>query len=111
MSQFRTFIEEVRSRTDIAEIIGADVELRESGSTLKGLSPFHDETRPSFIVWPRTQTWHDFSNGGGRGGDVFSYIQEREGCSFKEAVHALAARVGIRPPDDSSDLAQELARW
>jgi DNA primase len=111
MSRFRTFIEEVRSRTDIAEIIGADVELRESGSTLKGLSPFHNETRPSFIVWPRTQTWHDFSNGGGRGGDVFSYIQEREGCSFKEAAHALAARVGVRAPDDSSDLAQELARW
>jgi DNA primase catalytic core len=111
MSRFRTFIEEVRSRTDIAEIIGADVELRESGSTLKGLSPFHEETRPSFIVWPRTQTWHDFSNGGGRGGDVFSYIQEREGCSFTEAVYAVAARVGVRAPDDSSDLAQELGRW
>jgi DNA primase len=112
MNRFRAFIEEVRSRTDIAEIIGADVELRESGSILKGLSPFHDETRPSFIVWPRTQTWHDFSNGGGRGGDVFSYIEEREGCSFKEALYALAAQAGIRAPQDSSaDLAHELAHW
>ena len=112
MDRFRDFIAEVRSRTDIADVIAADVELRESGSVLKGLSPFHAETRPSFVVWPRTQTWHDFSNGGGRGGDVFSYIQEREGCSFKEALHALAARASVRAPGEGSeDLAQELAHW
>jgi DNA primase catalytic core len=111
MDQFRTFIEEVRSRTDIAAIIGADVELRESGSTLKGLSPFHPETRPSFVVWPRTQTWHDFSNGGGRGGDVFAYVQERDKVGFKEAAFKLAAQVGVRAPHEgSADLTQELAR-
>ena len=112
MSRFRAFIEEVRSRTDIADVIAADVELRESGSVLKGLSPFHVETRPSFVVWLRTQTWHDFSHGGGRGGDVFSYIQEREGCSFKEALYSLAAQAGVRAPRESSeDLAQEIAHW
>jgi DNA primase catalytic core len=112
MDRFRSFIDEVRNRTDIADIVAADVELRESGSVLKGLSPFHVEARPSFVVWPRTQTWHDFSNGGGRGGDVFSYVQEREGCSFKEALYSLAAQSGVRAPRESSeDLAQEIAHW
>lgn len=112
MSRFRAFIEEVRKRTDLAEIIAADTELKECGSTLKALSPFHAETDPSFVVWPKTQTWHDFSQGGGRGGDVFAYVQERDGCSFKEAAYTLAARVGVRaPPAGNRDILQEIARW
>ncbi|MBN1773200.1 MAG: DNA primase [Deltaproteobacteria bacterium] len=102
-SRFREFVEAVRGRTDVVELIGADIELRPSGKTLKGLSPFHTETHPSFVVWPDTQTWHDFSNGGGLGGDVFSYLQEREKCGFKEALFALAERTGIRRPDQDDE--------
>jgi len=54
---FRDFIEEVRGATDIVSVIGADVELRPAGRTLKGLSPFHPEKTPSFVVWPDTQSW------------------------------------------------------
>ncbi|NOJ81079.1 CHC2 zinc finger domain-containing protein [Myxococcus xanthus] len=95
---FRAFVEQVRSRSDITDVVGAHVELRPSGSTLKGLSPFHPEKTPSFVVWPTTQTWHDFSNGGSLGGDVFNFVQEREKVGFKEAVFRLAERVGISPP-------------
>ncbi|MBZ4329717.1 CHC2 zinc finger domain-containing protein [Corallococcus coralloides] len=95
---FRVFVEQVRSRSDITDVVGAHVELRPSGSTLKGLSPFHPEKTPSFVVWPATQTWHDFSNGGSLGGDVFTFVQEREKVDFKEAVFRLAGRAGIPLP-------------
>ncbi|TNF24088.1 MAG: hypothetical protein EP329_25880 [Deltaproteobacteria bacterium] len=95
-TQFRDFVELVRERSDIVGVIGADVDLRESGSTLKGLSPFHPEKTPSFVVWPETRTWHDFSRGGGLGGDVFDYVQQRERVGFMHAVHLLAERAGVR---------------
>jgi len=102
---FKAFIEAVRDRSDLVDVIGRDVELRRAGSTLKGLSPFHAEKHGSFIVWPATQTWHDFSNGGGLGGDVFTYVQTREKIGFKEAVYLLAERAGIRRPH------QDAASW
>ena len=106
----RDFVEQVRSRSDIVEIIGAEVALRPSGSVLKGLSPFNRETDPSFVVWPKTQSWHDFSNGGGRGGDVFSYLMERQSLGFKEALHELARRAGLkRPGQDDEEYTRELA--
>ncbi len=100
---FRTFIEEVRARSDIVEVIGADLALTPSGSTLKALSPFHAETNPSFVVWPATQSWHDFSNGGGLGGDVFAYVQERHKIGFKEALFQLAERAGLRRPNQDDE--------
>lgn len=100
---FREFVEAVRERSDVVKVIGEDVALNETGSTLKGLSPFHHEKTPSFVVWPATQSWHDFSNGGGLGGDVFAYVQERHKIGFKEALYLLAQRAGIRPPDQDED--------
>ena len=110
MSGFRDFVEQVRSVTDLADVVGADVDLRSSGSCLKGLSPFHEERNPSFVVWPSTQTWHDFSDGGGAGGDVFSYVQQRDRVGFKEAVLRLASQAGLRRPDqDEEAFRRELA--
>lgn len=100
---FRDFIEEVRGATDIVSIIGADVDLRPAGRTLKGLSPFHTEKHPSFVVWPDNQSWYDFSNGGGLGGDVFAYVQQRDQVGFKEALFALAERHGIRRPGQDDE--------
>jgi DNA primase (bacterial type) len=109
-SRFREFVEEVRAASDLVEVIQADVQLNPSGRTLKGLSPFHQEKHPSFVVWPDNQSWHDFSNGGGLGGDVFAYLQHRDQISFKEAVFALAERKGIRRPDqDEEAFRKELA--
>jgi DNA primase catalytic core len=99
LQQFRDFVEQVRAATDIAEVVGKDVDLTPSGSTLKGLSPFHDESHPSFTVWPSTQSWCDFSGNGRSGGDVFAYVQQKHGIGFKEAVYLLAKEVGIKLPN------------
>lgn len=109
-SHFRQFVEAVRARSEITEVIGADVELRGSGTAVKGLSPFHAEKHASFVVWPETQTWRDFSGGGGLGGDVFGYVQERDKCGFKEALFTLAERAGIKRPDqDEAQYQRDLA--
>ena len=109
--RFRAFIEDVRASTDIGDLIGRDVELRASGSCLKGLSPFHSERDPSFVVWPTTQSWRDFSNGGGLGGDAFAYVMQRDRCTFKEALYQLAERGGVKRPGQSEeDFCQELAQ-
>ncbi len=100
---FRDFIEEVRGASDIVSVVGTDVELRPAGRTLKGLSPFHQEKTPSFVVWPHNQSWYDFSNGGGLGGDVFAYVQQRDQVCFKEALFTLAERQGIRRPDQDDE--------
>ncbi|MBN1576093.1 MAG: DNA primase [Chitinispirillaceae bacterium] len=85
--------EEVRSRTDIAAVIGRYVTLKPSGQTLKGLCPFHKEKTPSFHVNPVQGFYHCF--GCGKGGDVFSFIQEIEGIGFAEALAMLAEECGV----------------
>jgi DNA primase len=85
---------EVKNRLDIAEVIGDYVPLRRAGASLKGLCPFHGEKTPSFLVSPDKQTFHCF--GCGKGGDVFSFIMEIEGLSFREALERLAARAGVK---------------
>jgi DNA primase len=106
-SGFRDFVEEVRAAVDIVEVIGADVQLQGSGRVLKGLSPFRSEQHPSFCVWPEDQRWYDFAGGDGRGGDVFSYVQQRDSVGFKEAVFTLAERKGVRRPDQDDEAFQK----
>jgi DNA primase len=85
---------EIKSRIDIAELIGDYVSLRRAGSYLKGLCPFHSEKTPSFTVSPDRQTFHCF--GCGKGGDVIAFLMEIEGLSFREALENLAARTGVK---------------
>jgi DNA primase len=86
-------IEEVKSRLNIEDVIGEYVQLKRAGRNWKGLSPFSDERSPSFMVSPEKQIWHDFSSG--KGGNVFSFIMEVEGLSFKEALELLARKAGV----------------
>ncbi len=86
-------IDDVRSRTDIVEVIGKYVKLTRSGRSYKGLSPFQNERTPSFFVFPETQTFKDFSSG--EQGDVFSFMMKKEGLTFFEALRELAQRVGV----------------
>jgi DNA primase len=85
--------EEVRSRADIAAIVGRYVKLKQSGQTLKGLCPFHKEKTPSFHVNPVRGFYHCF--GCGKGGDVFSFLQEIEGASFPDVLKSLAEETGV----------------
>ena len=87
-------IEEVKARTNIADIVGDYVTLKSAGvGSMKGLCPFHDERSPSFHVRPQVGFYHCF--GCGESGDVYSFLRKMDHVSFSEAVERLAARVGI----------------
>lgn len=85
--------EQVRTRTDIVELISTHTALKRSGSRFKGLCPFHQEKTPSFTVDPERGRYHCF--GCGESGDVFTFIEKMEGLSFLEAAERLAMRAGI----------------
>jgi len=94
-------IEEVRSRADIVEVIGAHVRLRRAGRNFVGLCPFHNEKTPSFSVSPERGFFHCF--GCGAGGTVFDFLTRIEGLTFPEALQSLAKRYGITLPERTAD--------
>tara|TARA_R110002020_G_scaffold475834_1_gene712918 strand:- start:280646 stop:282571 length:1926 start_codon:yes stop_codon:yes gene_type:complete len=88
----RSDIDEVRSRTNLADIVGDYVTLKSAGSgSMKGLCPFHEERSPSFHVRPQVGFYHCF--GCGEGGDVYTFLQRMDHVSFSEAVERLAGRI------------------
>ncbi|MDF2573847.1 MAG: primase [Agromyces sp.] len=87
-------VDEVKARTNIADIVGEHVSLKTAGvGSLKGLCPFHDERSPSFHVRPGLGYYHCF--GCGESGDVYSFLQRMDHVSFAEAVERLAGRIGF----------------
>jgi DNA primase len=89
----RNDIDEVRSRTNLADIVGDYVTLKNAGvGSMKGLCPFHEERSPSFHVRPQVGFYHCF--GCGEGGDVFTFLQKMDHVTFSEAVERLAGRLG-----------------
>ena len=95
-------IEDVKQKTDIADVIGQQVSLKKAGRNLTGLCPFHAEKTPSFFVDTARQSWHCF--GCNSGGDVLSFIMRRDSLDFGEALRLLADRAGVilpsRPEQD-----------
>lgn len=91
-------IEEVRSLSDIVDVVGDYVRLKKRGSNFVGLCPFHTEKTPSFNVNPSLGIFKCF--GCGQGGDVFSFVSQVEGLSFPETVRLLAERFGVALPED-----------
>ena len=87
-------IDEVRARTNLADIVGEYVTLKSAGvGSMKGLCPFHEERSPSFHVRPQVGFYHCF--GCGEGGNVYTFLQKMDHVSFKEAVERLAGRIGF----------------
>jgi DNA primase len=93
-------IDEVRSASDIVDVVSSYVKLKKRGKNYLGLCPFHQEKTPSFTVSGEKQMYHCF--GCGVGGNVFTFVMEVEKVSFVEAVRTLAERCGIALPSESA---------
>ena len=91
-------IDKIFSTIRVEEIIGEYVQLKRAGSNFKGLSPFHDEKSPSFIVSPSKQIWKDFSSG--KGGTAISFLMEIESFTYPEALRHAAKKYGIEIEED-----------
>ncbi|MBC8464790.1 MAG: DNA primase [Parcubacteria group bacterium] len=83
----------IKERLNIVDVIGGYVDLKQAGVSYKGRCPFHKEKTPSFFVSPERGTFHCF--GCGRGGDIFTFVEEQEGLDFKGALTFLAHRAGV----------------
>lgn len=94
------FVEEVRRRSDVIDVISSYVNLKRAGSNYTGLCPFHNEKTPSFSVSPGKQMYYCF--GCGAGGNVFTFLMEYENLTFVEALEQLAGRAGMELPQTGS---------
>jgi len=109
------FLEEIKSRVRLSDVIGRTVKLRRQGREYAGLSPFSKEKTPSFFVNDDKGFWHDFSSG--KHGDLIAFLQETERLTFTEAVERLAAEAGVPLPTPDPRAAEEsqkrqgLADW
>src|SRR6202030_2691510 len=90
------FLEELRARLAVSDIVGRRVKLKKSGSEWRGLSPFNQERTPSFFVNDQKAMWFDFS--AGKNGNIFDFVMLTEGVSFPEAVERLAEQAGMPLP-------------
>lgn len=96
-----SFLNELKYRTDIEQVISRYVQLRRRGRNLTGLCPFHAEKTPSFTVYPETQSFYCF--GCGAGGDAITFVKRMENLEYMEAVRTLAERAGLAMPEDAAD--------
>ncbi|MBR2998639.1 DNA primase [Candidatus Saccharibacteria bacterium] len=85
--------EEIKSRLAVEDVVGQYIELKRAGRNLKGRSPWGVDKTPSFMVSPEKGIWHDFS--ANKGGDIFTFVMEVEGITFKEALEKLANQAGV----------------
>ncbi|MBI5320840.1 DNA primase [Bradyrhizobium sp.] len=102
------FLEEIRARLPVSEVVGKRVRLKKAGKEYKGLSPFQQEKTPSFTVNDQKGFYHDFSSG--KHGNIFDFVMETEGVSFPEAVERLASMAGMALPAVSPDAARHEQR-
>lgn len=98
-------IDKIFSTIRVEEIIGEYVQLKRAGSNFKGLSPFHEEKSPSFVVSPSKQIWKDFSSG--KGGTAISFLMEIENFTYPEALRHAAKKYGIEIEEDIRELTED----
>lgn len=96
-----SFLQDLKLKTDINDVISSYVTLKKRGNTYVGLCPFHNEKTPSFTVYPDTQSYYCF--GCGAGGDAVGFIKKIENLDYIDAVKSLAQRAGLQMPEDGYD--------
>jgi len=102
------FLDELRARLSVSEVVGKRVKLKKAGREWKGLSPFQQEKTPSFYVNDQKGFYHDFSSG--KHGDIISFVMETDGLPFAEAVERLAGMAGLPLPAVTPNAAREEQR-
>ena len=95
------FLDEIRARLPVSEVVGRRVKLKKAGREWRGLSPFNQEKTPSFFVNDQKQAWFDFSSG--KNGSIFDFVMMTEGVTFPEAVERLATMAGVPLPKISRE--------
>lgn len=98
-------IDKIFSTIRVEEIIGEYIQLKRAGTNFKGLSPFHEEKTPSFVVSPSKQIWKDFSSG--KGGTAITFLMEIEGFTYPEALRHAAKKYGIEIEEDQVEYSEE----
>lgn len=96
-----SFLEELKYRSDIEQIVSPYTNLKRSGRNLTGLCPFHSEKSPSFFVYPENNSFYCF--GCGAGGDIITFVRRAEHLEYLEAVKFLADRAGMKLPEEADD--------
>lgn len=96
-----SFLQELKMKTDIEDVISTYVTLKRRDATLVGLCPFHNEKTPSFTVYPATQSFYCF--GCGAGGDAITFVKKIENLDYLDAVKTLALRAGLQMPQEGFD--------
>src|SRR5215467_7621622 len=100
------FLDEIRARLSVSQVVSRKVALKRAGREFKGLSPFKVEKTPSFTVNDSKGFYHCFASG--EHGDIFTFVMKTEGLSFPETVERLAGEAGVPMPKVSArDQAQE----
>src|SRR3954452_772883 len=102
------FLDDLRARLPVSEVVGRRVKLKRAGREWKGLSPFQQEKSPSFTVNDQKGFYHDFSSG--KHGDIISFLMETEGVGFTEAVERLAVMAGVPLPAATPEAARHEQR-
>ncbi|MDD6728908.1 MAG: DNA primase [Eubacteriales bacterium] len=100
MALNESFLQELKYKTDIEDVISSYVTLKKRGSTSVGLCPFHNEKTPSFTVYNDTQSFYCF--GCGAGGDAVGFIRRIENLDYIDAVKLLAQRAGMPMPEENT---------
>lgn len=102
------FLDDLKARLSVSEVVGRRVKLKKAGREWKGLSPFQQEKTPSFFVNDEKQAWFDFSSG--KNGSIFDFVMLTEGVDFPEAVERLAAMAGVALPVQTQESARQEQR-
>ena len=95
------FLDEIKTRINVSDVVGRRVRLKKQGREWRGLSPFNAEKTPSFYVNDAKMQWFDFSSG--RNGNVFDFVMATDGLTFPEAVETLAAEAGLDLPKSTPE--------
>jgi len=101
----KSTVDKIFSAVRVEEVVGEYIKLKRTGANYKGLSPFHDEKTPSFVVSPSKQIWKDFSSG--KGGTAVSFLMEIENFSYPDALRYLAKKYGIEVEEDFRELSDD----